>query len=371
KMSAVKQSSDFDVVVIGAGIQGSSTAYTLSKSGKNVLLLEQFPLPHTRGSSHGQSRIIRKTYEEDHFAEMMQEAYRLWAEIEKDSNTELYVKTGMLAFGPPTDSYLKGAERAFIKWGYPYTKFTNKEFAEAYPQINVPENYIAILDHDAGILRADKCLKAIQQLFVQNGGTLKDGVAVSGIRPGNTIHVSTSKGVYRCKQLVITAGPWTSKLLKPLGLHLPLQLYAVTVCYWKHKGQALYNTSMGFPSFKARGLENDYRSDMYGVPSEEYPNHMKVCLHSGTDIDDPEDRDLIQNGDDVAKTCDFVDKVFPGLENKPSIIERCMYTVTPDNSFVLDVHPRWNNIIIGAGFSGTGFKLGPVVGKILTDLTLK
>ncbi|CAH1801615.1 unnamed protein product [Owenia fusiformis] len=318
-MSAVKQSSDFDVVVIGAGIQGSSTAYTLSKSGKNVLLLEQFPLPHTRGSSHGQSRIIRKTYEEDHFAEMMQEAYRLWAEIEKDSNTELYVKTGMLAFGPPTDSYLKGAERAFIKWGYPYTKFTNKEFAEAYPQINVPENYIAILDHDAGILRADKCLKAIQQLFVQNGGTLKDGVAVSGIRPGNTIHVSTSKGVYRCKQLVITAGPWTSKLLKPLGLHLPLQ----------------------------------------------------VCLHSGTDIDDPEDRDLIQNGDDVAKTCDFVDKVFPGLENKPSIIERCMYTVTPDNSFVLDVHPRWNNIIIGAGFSGTGFKLGPVVGKILTDLTLK
>ncbi|CAH1801614.1 unnamed protein product, partial [Owenia fusiformis] len=364
KMSAVKQSSDFDVVVIGAGIQGSSTAYTLSKSGKNVLLLEQFPLPHTRGSSHGQSRIIRKTYEEDHFAEMMQEAYRLWAEIEKDSNTELYVKTGMLAFGPPTDSYLKGAERAFIKWGYPYTKFTNKEFAEAYPQINVPENYIAILDHDAGILRADKCLKAIQQLFVQNGGTLKDGVAVSGIRPGNTIHVSTSKGVYRCKQLVITAGPWTSKLLKPLGLHLPLQPLSIHVLYWKVKNADLFTPKV-FPTFI------DVDKMVYGVPLFEYTQHLKVCLHSGTDIDDPEDRDLIQNGDDVAKTCDFVDKVFPGLENKPSIIERCMYTVTPDNSFVLDVHPRWNNIIIGAGFSGTGFKLGPVVGKILTDLTLK
>jgi len=79
----------YDHIVIGAGINGSSAAYQLAKRGTKVLLLEKFPLPHSRGSSHGQSRIIRKAYPDPFFSNLMKEAYQEWDLIEKEQGVQL------------------------------------------------------------------------------------------------------------------------------------------------------------------------------------------------------------------------------------------------------------------------------------------
>ena len=78
-----------DAVVIGAGINGSWSALHLARKGYRTLLLEQFPLPHTRGSSHGQSRGIRKAYPEPFLTQMMQDAYDQWHQLEQDSGIHL------------------------------------------------------------------------------------------------------------------------------------------------------------------------------------------------------------------------------------------------------------------------------------------
>lgn len=86
-MAAVRNAAKatYDVAIVGAGIMGSCVAHRLAAQGHSVLLLEQFDLLHFRGSSHGHSRIIRRTYPESHYAKMMGRSYELWDSAEREA----------------------------------------------------------------------------------------------------------------------------------------------------------------------------------------------------------------------------------------------------------------------------------------------
>ena len=86
-------SGEYEVVVVGAGIIGSCTAYQIAKRAKSVLLLEQYDFLHHRGSSHGESRTIRQTYPEEYYSEMMEEAFSLWEEAQQEIGYRLHIKT--------------------------------------------------------------------------------------------------------------------------------------------------------------------------------------------------------------------------------------------------------------------------------------
>ncbi|XP_067422010.1 peroxisomal sarcosine oxidase [Emydura macquarii macquarii] len=364
-------SSLHDTIVVGAGIQGSFTAYHLAKRGRATLLLEQFPLPHSRGSSHGQSRIIRSAYPQPHYAQMMAESYRLWERLEAEAGTQLYRQTGLLVLGPGTDPEFQQCCRTLAQHRVPGQLFTAESLQRRFPGIRPYCGEAAVSDHTAGILYADRALRAVQDGFRRCGGDLRDGEKVTDITPGVVVTVTTSRGVYRAKTLVITAGPWANKLLAPLGLRLPLQTLRINVCYWKEKVPGAYGVSAHFPCFLAMRA-NQAPHHIYGLPSSEYPGLMKVCYHSGT-LADPEERDRPAEAaalPDIQILCDFVSEYLPGLVPEPAVVERCMYTNTPDGDFVLDRHPTFSNIVIGAGFSGHGFKLAPVVGKLLCELSL-
>ncbi|XP_036864306.1 peroxisomal sarcosine oxidase isoform X6 [Manis javanica] len=288
------QTDVYDAIVIGAGIQGCFTAYHLAKHRKKVILLEQFFLPHSRGSSHGQSRIIRRAYSKDFYTQMMEECYQMWAQLEHED--------------------------------------------------------------------------AIRQL----GGLVHDGEKVMEIKPGLPVMVKSTSRSYQAKSLIITAGPWTNRLLHPLGIELPLQTLRINVCYWQEKVPGSYSVSQAFPCLLGLGLSlTPYH--IYGLPSGEYPGLMKVCYHHGNNAD-PEERDCLaafSDIQDVQILSRFVHDHLTDLEPEPAIMEHCMYTNTPDEHFILDQHPKYDNIVIGAGFSGHGFKLAPVVGKILYELSMK
>ncbi|XP_067864342.1 peroxisomal sarcosine oxidase [Heptranchias perlo] len=369
KMAAQSLHNDFDSIVIGAGIQGSYTAYHLSKNYK-TLLIDQFTLPHSRGSSHGKTRIIRKAYYKAYYTQMMTECYQLWNQLEAEANVELFRQTGLLVLGTEENSEFQTMKSTLIQNKVPTESLTSEEFSRKFPAVNLPKEVSAILDKTAGILYADRALKTVQDLFRRFGGTIRDGEKVVDVQPGSLVTVTTTTGTYRAKNLVITAGPWTNKLLNLVGLQLPLKTLRIVVCYWKEKVPGTYGISKGFPCF-LRISRNSNQHHFYGLPSNEYPGLMKVCYHSGSDAD-PDERDIIfqQPSQDVNFLSDFLSKEFPGLDPKPAIVEYCMYTTTPDQDFILDHHPEHSNIIIGAGFSGHGFKLAPVVGKVLCELSM-
>lgn len=362
----------YDAIVIGAGIQGCFTAYHLAKHKKRVLLLEQFLLPHSRGSSHGQSRIIRRAYPEDFYTQMMDECYQLWAQLEQETGTQLHRQTGLLLLGRKENQELKTIQATLARHGVKHQCLQPEELKQRFPNIRLSTGEIGLLDESGGILFADKALRALQDVIRQVGGIVRDGEKVLEIKPGQPVMVKTPAGSYQAKSLIITAGPWANRLLQPLGSELPLQTLRITVCYWREKVPGCYDVAQAFPCFLS--LENNLGSHhVYGLPSREYPGLMKVCYHHGNKAD-PEERDCPAASSDIPDVQilrSFVSEHLPDLESEPAIMERCMYTNTPDEHFVLDRHPKYDNIIIGAGFSGHGFKLSPVVGKILYELSMK
>uniref|UniRef100_A0A668AZP7 Peroxisomal sarcosine oxidase n=1 Tax=Myripristis murdjan TaxID=586833 RepID=A0A668AZP7_9TELE len=349
----------YDCIVIGAGVQGSFTAYQLAKKKKATLLLEQFLLPHTRGSSHGQTRIIRKAYEEDFYTHMMEECYQLWAQLEREAGVKLYRQTGLLVMGPENSQDYQMMKNTLQRNQVPTVILKRDEFSSHIPNVILSDGDAAFVDTTAGVLYADRALRTVQ--FQKLGGVIKDGQKVTDIKPGPVVTVSTSGGVYRAKSVVITAGPWANRLLSAHSV------VRINVCYWKEKQPGLYNVKRRFPCFLHTGSK-EARDHIYGLPSNEYPGLIKICYHNGSETD-PDKRDRQTDRSDIDILRRYITHCFPGLEPEPAVVESCLYTLTPDRHFVLDCHPTHSNIVIGAGFSGHGFKFGPLIGKLLCELS--
>src|SRR5262245_41726627 len=92
-------------LIIGAGAMGSAAAYHLARRGEPVVLVEQFELGHSRGSSHGAARITRHSYADPRYARLMPSAFRAWRELEADAGEALYIRTGGVSFSPPGVDY--------------------------------------------------------------------------------------------------------------------------------------------------------------------------------------------------------------------------------------------------------------------------
>ncbi|NXW44035.1 SOX oxidase, partial [Nyctiprogne leucopyga] len=361
------QQATYDAIVIGAGIQGSFTAYHLAQRHRNTLLLEQFILPHSRGSSHGQSRITRSAYPQGHYARMMPDSFRSWQRLEAEAGTSLYRKTGLVLLGPAGDPELEGCRRS-LGGGEVLDATT---LAQRFPGFRLHAGEVAVWDGTGGVLFADRALRAVQDVFRRHGGTLRDGEKVLHIEPGAVLTVTTTAGVYRAPRLIITAGPWTGALVAPLGLRLPLQPLRIDVYYWREKEPGTPSAGRTRPCFITLGLSQAPHS-IYGLPALEYPGLVKVAYHHGSPTD-PDERDLRSPGathPNITLLSSFIKSHLPMLEPQPAVVETCLYTNTPDGDFILDRHPKFSNIIIGAGFSGHGFKLAPVVGKLLCELSL-
>ncbi|XP_059829287.1 peroxisomal sarcosine oxidase isoform X3 [Hypanus sabinus] len=281
--------SDFDAIVIGAGVQGSYTAYHLSKNSK-TLLIDQFALPHSRGSSHGQTRIIRKAYSKACYTDMMTECFQLWKQLEAEANIELFRQTGLLLLGQEKDPEFQAMKTTLIDSKVPMTTLSSADFSKRFLAISLPQDVTAILEETAGILYADRALRTLQTL-------------------------------------------------------------RIVVCYWKEKVPGTYGISKGFPCF-LRMINSSFQHHFYGLPSNEYPGLMKVCYHNGNDAD-PDERDITFRlpSQDVNLLSDFLSKEFPGLDPKPAVIEYCMYTTLLKGTFLLltSISICWTSIEIPLG----------------------
>ena len=354
------------ICVIGGGIIGSWTALHLAEAGAQATLIEQFPLPHTRGSSHGLSRAFRFLGE----LELGRLDYSLtrWQALQKAIGETLFVKTGLLNFGPPGDPDLERFMNVLRDGSRPVQWLDNEDIASRYPMLSYSEGLGAAFDPNGGILVAHRCLNAVQSKFLELGGKIVTGCVKSfesqgtrGVAIEVHTHDSDTIDVQSFDRAVVCAGPWTAKLVPSLATHLSSLLTPVT--YW-HDPTGSYSASSGFPIiFNAR------LTDIYGLPAYEYPGLMKMLYHGGPESD-PDRRDSVSSEPYVDKVKRYVREHLPLLDHEqPAIRETCMYTMMSDGSPVIDRLD--DNTVIGCGFSGSGFKHSPATGLMLAALALR
>jgi len=358
---------DYDHIVVGAGISGSCAAYQLAKRGKSVLLLEKFPLPHSRGSSHGQSRIIRKAYPDPVFQRLMDEAYREWGEIQNLHGSSLMKETGLLCFADEEENaFLTGVISSFsMSPGSRHTVYQDDHLRREFPQLRFRKPLQGCLDHSAGVLMADKALQAVQSLAVSYGAEIIDGFTVDKVEDCDTWVQVTGEGEggsrqITCKSVCLCPGPWAGPLLGSVGLRLPLTPVKIPVYYWRGEQFLPHSFIYDVPG----------KADVWGLPSLEYPGLVKICLHNGAETD-PDTRDGVSTEHLKQFLKEFIGEHFPDVEPEVAVEESCIYTLTPDQNPIIDRVTDKKNILIAVGFSGMGFKLGPVTGRMLADMAME
>ncbi|KAF8692460.1 hypothetical protein HU200_039556 [Digitaria exilis] len=371
--SSASHRSQFDVIVVGAGIIGSCTAHAAASRGARVLLLERFDFLHHLGSSHGESRIIRDAYSKPRYLPMVRLARRLWSDVEAESGYRVYTPAPHLSFGPRGDATLLAAvENA----GAVEVDDLSKRWGGAF---RLPDGSLAaVSEHGGGVLNASKAMAMFQALAVKNGAVVRDNSEVVAVEKapegGGGVAVKTSGGeVFRGAKCVVTVGAWASKLLRSVaGVEIPIQPLQTLTLYWRIKPgrEESLTAKAGFPTFSSTG-----EPPVYGIPSLEIPGLIKISCDGGPPCD-PDSRDWAAGDREVtervARWIEVAMKDHVEAAGGPVIRQACMSCMTPDSDFVIDFlgGEFGEDVVVGVGFSGHGFKMAPAVGKFLAEMAI-
>jgi len=323
-----------NVAVVGAGIMGAATAYALARDGHDVTLYEQFEVGHTRGSSHGRSRIVRLAYPEVEFVELAKESFAGWRELEREAGTELLELNGLLEL---VDDPEQGSSAALDAAGAEYELLTPDAARSRWP-VGVPDGWSALFQPEAGIVRADLAHRAFVERAVARGAQLREHSRVD------------SPDDVDGEAVVLTVGSWVSRFFPDLPVHTTRE----TVAYFRREGAPLPSVVQLDPVTRGHA--------MYSLHD---PVHgLKAGVHHGGAHVGPED----ESGPDpelVERAAEWVAQTYPDADSEPVAAETCMYTTTPDTHFILE---RRGRVVIGSPCSGHGFKFAPAVGARLARL---
>jgi sarcosine oxidase len=358
----------YDCIVIGLGGFGSSALYHAAARGLSVLGLEQFGVAHDRGSSHGQTRIIRQAYfEHPDYVPLLQRAYELWRKLEAESGQSLLHLCGLLLVGPSEGEVIAGAKLAARLHGLPLHDISPADARERFPGFRFPESLGIVHEPHAGYLEVENCVRAHIEAAAQRGAQVSTDEVVQGWDTnGSTVRVRTAKGEYEAASLIVTAGAWASRILAELAL--PLRVVRKTQFWFPvrsdvygdgaRRGGTAFYFEMPFGHF-------------YGFPSIDGKT-VKAAEHSpdGETVIDPAKADRSLRPEDFGPLYRFLVQCLPELGPTPVRHSVCMYTLSPDLHFIVDRDPRHPNVAFGAGFSGHGFKFTSVVGEALVDLAV-
>lgn len=357
----------YDLVILGAGGVGSAAAYHGARTGLKTLLLEQFEFDHQHGSSHGQSRIIRYAYDHPVYVVMAKRAYKAWEKIEAEIDQRLYEQTGGIDFGPATDTSMQDFEASLRAESIDFELLQAAEAEKRFPQFRFAEDWQVIYQADAGILRASACVRAHLELARRHGAELRDRTPVIGLTPHvSGVTLQTQDGPIHADRLIVSPGGWGQTVFGWLGLDLPVVPVKTHEVYFDVEPRTDYDIS-AFPIFIAH-LADRFPFWPYGLPSVD-GSGLKVGLHGGPPIPNMDTLDRTPSTDAIATVRDFMRACIPAGADAPLKSARvCLYTMTPDEHFILDRHPVYPHIAIAACCSGHAFKFTTVLGEILVDL---
>jgi sarcosine oxidase len=352
------------VVVLGLGGMGSAAAAHLAGRGAEVVAVEQFPVAHDRGSSHGESRIIRQAYFEDPaYVPLLLRAYELWEDLERE-DPGIFRLTGGLFLGRPETGAVSGSLASAREHGLPHQVLDAAEIRRRFPAFAPEDDEIAVFEERSGFVRPERTVLAHWRRAQYAGAELWGGGPALGWGADERgVRVETPGGTVEADRLVVTPGAWAPTLLADMGL--PLAVTRQTVCWFRPTDAAAYALGT-HPVFvwERPGLSP------YGFPCLDDDGGVKIGLHHRGRPTDPDAVDRTVTAEEAAEVADLVRPLLPALPGTFLRAITCLYTSTPDHDFVVGIHPGHDNVAVACGCSGHGFKFVPVLGEILADLAL-
>lgn len=316
------------VAVVGAGVMGCATAWALCERGADVTVHEQFALDHTRGSSHGRTRIFRVAYPEVEWVRFAQEAYAGWRDLDPDV-LGLYGLIELVA--EPSLTSASALDECDVAY-----RVLDADEVRAHGAV-LPEGWSALHVPDAGVVFADRA----RHRFLEAAG----------------VEVETDRRIESTDELdadvvVVTAGSW----IRDLVPDVPVTVTRETVAYFRREGPPP-------PSI----VDLNTATGGHGMYSLHDPVHgLKVgAHHAGAEADSgteaPPDPAIVE------RIAAWVGERFPDVDPEPVEAQTCLYTTTTDESFILE---RRGRVVVGSACSGHGFKFAPAVGRRLAELAL-
>ena len=350
---------DFDVVVIGGGIMGVSTAWALCQQSRcRVAVIEQATIGHVRGSSNGRVRIARATYADPGYVRLMLRARaEAWSSLENQLGHRLIRPVDGCFFGPEgglVDAYAKGVETA----GGPASRLTNAQASHLFGPLRLT-GCTVVHDRSAGVIDATATRAGLQHLLEDAGVVIHCDTTVSHLEAdGAGLRLKTNAGLFRAQSIVMTAGAWSTRLIPQLESRL--MVHRQHIGYYRTEGA--HSTPGGDFAWVYLGQSQD--EVYYGLPEAQHL--LKAAHHRRSGPVDNPDHVPVPETNALTALDRFIGDAFvvPLVRDHAST---CPYTSTATDDFVIDVHPEDSRIIVGAGFSGHGFKFGPLVGQILAQ----
>jgi len=352
----------FDTVIVGLGAMGSAALHHLALRGVKVLGVDTFATPHVHGSTHGRTRIIREAYyEHPCYVPIVQRAYELWAQLEREIGEQLFVQTGGLMIGPPDGEIFAGALRSATEHGLAHTILEPREVHARFPGFRVPEGSMALHEPRAGLLFPEKCVEAHLALARRAGASVRTGVTVTAWDADDDVRILTDAGELRARTLILAAGPWLPALVPEL--ELPLEVERQLFHWFEPASHPEWYDAAHSPISLI-----EYARDRFFATFPDVGHGVKAGVHHEGEVIDIDAPRAPASEAEGAEMQALLARYLPQAAGR--ILDRatCVYTNTPDHDFVLDRHPEHPNVIIASPCSGHGFKFSSAIGEILADL---
>jgi sarcosine oxidase len=345
-----------DVVVIGAGLAGSATAWALARRGRSVAVLEAFQPGHRRGSSHGSARIFRRAYPDPLYVRLTGQAQLLWQQLADEAGEEFIVTTGELDFGPAREQ--EKMHEILRASGVPVELMPPAAAAERWPGVAFGTDPV-MFHPEAGVIDAERAMSAMRALAEARGARIHYGspvLSVSASQAGAVVR--TADRSWHAPVAVVAAGAWLEPLLGGLVALPPLVVTQQQAFHFAPR------TSAGpRPAFIYRG-----EVAMYGLLAGrdgEVPGAIKIGKHRHGPITTGDDRDGIVSPAGREEVRAFVRQTLQDVDPDPVGELTCLYTSTPTEDFILD---RQGPFVVCSACSGHGAKFAPLTGELAADL---
>ena len=356
-------SETYDVIIVGLGAMGSAAACELAQRGLKVLGIDQFTPPHSLGSSHGETRIIREAYfEHPAYVPLVQRAYERWAELEGETGEQLFLQTGGLLMGPAEGVPISGSIEAAKTHQLPFEKLTADGIRNRFPLFCPDDGMIGVYEPRAGGLFVERCIEAHHRLAREAGAELKfEEQVIDWSAEGEGVEVESGNGRYRSGRLILSTGSWMGALATELSL--PLEIERQVLHWFEPVGDLDDFSPERCPFFFFEYGKGKY---FYGFPL--VGGALKIAKHHQGELTTPDEIRREVSEDEVEEMRSLLQNFIPKANGRLRESAVCMYTNTPDDHFIIDHHPEHPQVILASPCSGHGFKFSSVIGELLADM---
>lgn len=356
-----------DVIVVGAGVFGAWTAKKLQDAGKRVLLLDAWGPAHARASSGGESRMTRAGYGADEiYTRMAWESLPEWRGLSSRAGLPIFHETGVLFFAPSIDDYFEQSIAVHRRLNFPIEVLDGAALRQRFPMIDFTGIEAGLYEPGFGALMARRAVQTLVAEFVRTGGEYRQEAVIPPADATSFGAIMTASGArLEADAFVFACGPWLGKLFPTLlGTRIfPTRQEVFFFAVPPGDGDFTPGRLPGWADFNGGDI-------YYGFPDLE-SRGFKIAHDAHGPAMDPDSGDRTPSPEALVDVRAFMARRFPRLAERPLSEARvCQYENSSNGDFLIDRHPRWENVVLIGGGSGHGFKHGPAVGRYAADLLL-